>query len=165
MGEGKSFLEAPGHSEFSRASLDSYGSSLRVADDDGIRILIVEDHEAARRGIRLVLSRRQGIQVVGEAGTGEEAIRMAQELHPDIILLDIGLPGLSGIDVANTLRRAAPELRIIFVSQHNSPLLAKEALLTGAFGYVVKSDAALDLLPAIDAVHQGYTFISRGMSR
>jgi two-component system NarL family response regulator len=126
-----------------------------------IRLLVVDDHEVARRDIRSVLSEHHDIEVVGEIGNGEEAVNKVQDLHPDVILLDISLPGISGIEAANSIRQLAPASRIIFVSQHDSPLIAKDALLTGASGYVVKSDAALDLWLAIEAVHSGHTFISR----
>jgi DNA-binding NarL/FixJ family response regulator len=131
------------------------------AEMDRIRLLVVDDHEVARRDIRSFLSEHHDIEVVGEIGNGEEAVNKVQDLHPDVILLDISLPGISGIEAANSIRQLAPASRIIFVSQHDSPLIAKDALLTGASGYVVKSDAALDLWPAIEAVHSGHTFISR----
>ncbi len=128
---------------------------------DPIRLVLVDDHEVARRGLRSVLADDPSIEVIGESDTGEAAIDRVRELHPDVVLLDITLPGISGIEAANSIRQISPESRIIFVSQHDSPLIAKDALLTGAFGYVVKSDAGLDLLPAIEAVHAGHTFVSR----
>ncbi len=126
-----------------------------------IRIVLVDDHEVARRGIRSVLKSDPKLEVVGEAANGEDAIKTVEELHPDIVLLDISLPGISGIDVAPGIREASPKSKIIFVSQHTSVPLAKDALRGGAYGYVVKSDAGLDLLPAIEAVHEGRTFVSR----
>ena len=123
-----------------------------------IRILLVDDHEVARRGIRSVLKSDPKLEVVGEAANGEEAIRMTEELRPDIVLLDISLPGISGIDAAPAIQEASPQSRIIFVSQHTSIPLAKDALRRGAFGYVVKSDAGLDLLSAIETVHEGALF-------
>jgi len=126
-----------------------------------IRLLVVDDHKRARRDIRSVLSTHHDIEVVGEADTGEEAVKRVRELHPDVVLLDISLPGISGIEAANTMRETAPESRVIFVSQYDSPLIAKDALLTGACGYVVKSDAAKDLWPAIEAAFRGHTFLSR----
>jgi DNA-binding NarL/FixJ family response regulator len=128
-----------------------------------IRIVVVDDHEVARRGIRSVLKSDPNLEVVGEAASGEDAIKTVEELHPDIVLLDISLPGISGIDVAPGIRKASPESRIIFVSQHTSVPLARDALRRGAYGYVVKSDAGLDLLPAIEAVYEGRTFVSRSL--
>ena len=126
-----------------------------------IRILVVDDHEIARRGIRSVLRGNANIEIVGEAADGEQGIRLAGELHPDIVLLDVSLPGMSGMEAAPAIRTASPNSRIIFVSQHISRTLAEKALKEGASGYVVKSDAGLDLLPAVQAVREGHTFISR----
>ena len=126
-----------------------------------IRIVLVDDHEVARRALRSVLRANPNIEVAGEATEGKEALKKVGELKPDIVLLDIGLPDMSGIEVAPGIRSISPESRIIFVSQHISIPLAKDALRGGAFGYVVKSDAGLDLLPAIEAAHAGRTFVSR----
>jgi DNA-binding NarL/FixJ family response regulator len=126
-----------------------------------IRIVLVDDHEVARRALRSVLRTNPNIEVVGEAAEGKEALRKVEELHPDIVLLDISLPDMSGIEVAPGIRNVSPESRIIFVSQHISIPLAKDALRGGAYGYVVKSDAGLDLLAAIDAAHEGKSFVSR----
>jgi DNA-binding NarL/FixJ family response regulator len=126
-----------------------------------IRIVLVDDHEVARRALRSVLRSNPNLEVVGEAAEGKEALKKVEELRPDIVLLDIGLPDMSGIDVAPGIRSVSPESRIIFVSQHISIPLAKDALQRGAYGYVVKSDAGLDLLPAIEAAHEGNSFVSR----
>jgi DNA-binding NarL/FixJ family response regulator len=126
-----------------------------------IRIVVVDDHEVARRGIRSVLSGNPDVEVVCETADGEEAVDKARELRPDIVLMDISLPGISGIEAARNIRRVSPESRIIFVSQHDSVRVAKDALSVGAMCYVVKSDAGRDLLPAIEACQQGRTFVSR----
>jgi DNA-binding NarL/FixJ family response regulator len=140
----------------------SHGSAHEIEMEmDRIRVLVVDDHERARHDVRSVLANHRNIEVIEEINNGEEAIKKVRDLHPDIVLLDISLPRISGIEVANTLRQMALGSRIIFVSQHDSPLIAKDALLTGAYGYVVKADIALDLLAAIKTVHEGHTFISR----
>lgn len=126
-----------------------------------IKVLVVDDHELARRGIRAVLSNDASLDVVCEAADGEQAIKGAAEFHPTIILLDITLPGMSGIEAARRIRVVSPKSRIIFVSQHDSIQIARDALSVGAQGFVVKSDAGLDLLDAIQTVHQGRQFISR----
>ena len=128
-----------------------------------IRVLVVDDHEIARRGIRSVLSGDASLDVVWEAADGEEAVRRAAEFHPGIILLDITLPRMSGIQAARRIRIVSPESRIIFLSQHDSVQIAKDALRAGAEGYVVKSDAGLDLLAAIQAVYEGRQFVSRSL--
>jgi DNA-binding NarL/FixJ family response regulator len=134
---------------------------LKTIHMSSIRLLLVDDHEAVRRGIRSVLAGNPNIQVVGEAADGEEAVKRATELHPEIILLDISLPGISGIEAARGIRKVSPESLIVFVSQHDSIRIARDALLDGASGYVVKSDAGRDLLNAIEAAQMGRTFVSR----
>lgn len=129
-----------------------------------IRIVLVDDHEVARRALRSVLRTNPNLQVMGEASEGKEAVKKVEELKPDIVLLDIGLPDMSGIEVASGIRSLSPESRIIFVSQHISIPLAKDALRGGAYGYVVKSDAGLDLLAAIEATYAGRTFVSRTLN-
>jgi DNA-binding NarL/FixJ family response regulator len=130
-----------------------------------IRIVLVDDHEIARRAVRSVLNSNPKLEIVGEAAEGKEAIKKVGELRPDIVLLDISLPDISGIEAAPQIRAISPESRIIFVSQHTSSSLAQDAVQGGAYGYVVKSDAGLDLLTAIDEAHQGRTFISRTLQR
>jgi len=126
-----------------------------------IRVLLVDDHEVARRGIRSVLSSDANLNVVAETADGEEAVKKAKELHPAIVLLDISLPGISGIQAARQIRAVSPDSRIIFLSQHDSIQIARDALSVGAHAYVVKSDAGRDLLTAIEAAKEGRTFVSR----
>jgi DNA-binding NarL/FixJ family response regulator len=126
-----------------------------------IRVLLVDDHEVARRGIRSVLSSDANLNVVAETADGEEAVKKAKELHPAIVLLDISLPGISGIQAARQIQVVSPDSRIIFLSQHDSIQIAKDALSVGAHAYVVKSDAGRDLLTAIEAANEGRTFVSR----
>jgi DNA-binding NarL/FixJ family response regulator len=126
-----------------------------------IQVLLVEDHEVARKGIRSVLSGDANLKIVGEVSQGEEAVKKAQELKPKIVLLDISLPGISGIQAARQIKANCPDCLIIFLSQHDSLQIARDALSIGAQGYVVKSDAGRDLLTAIDTVLEGKTFVSR----
>ena len=100
------------------------------------------------------------MQIVGEASDGLEAVRQAEELKPDLILLDIGLPTLNGIEAARQIRSLAPESKIIFLTQESSADVVREALSLGAWGYVVKARAGSDLLPAVEAVLLGKQFIS-----
>ena len=126
-----------------------------------IRVLLVDDHEVARRGLRTVLASDADLDIVSEAVNGEEGVKRAAELQPSIILLDIGLPGINGIQAARQMRVLSPESRIIFLSQHDSIQIAKDALSAGGHGYVVKSDAGRDLLQAIRTVFAGRLFVSR----
>ena len=124
------------------------------------RILITDDYTDWRRQVRIVLQARPEWQVISEASDGLEAVGKAQDLKPDIILLDIGLPKLNGIEAARQMRQVSPSSKIIFLSQNNNLDIVRAALGTGALGYVRKIDARRELLPAVDAVLRGEQFIS-----
>jgi DNA-binding NarL/FixJ family response regulator len=130
-----------------------------------VRILMVDDHDVVRRGIRSVLSAECDWEVVGEAAAGMDAIRKAEELKPDLVLLDISLPDMSGIDVAPRIRQASPDSKILFLSQHDSIQVANEALKTGARGFVAKADAARELPGAIRTVLTGNIFLSERLTK
>ena len=125
-----------------------------------IRILLVDDVEAWRRFARLKFQTNPNWQVIGEVSDGLDAVRQARELKPDLILLDVGLPTLNGIETARRIRELCPTCRILFMSENDSWDLAEAALGTGAGGYIVKSDAATELLPAMIAVLEGKPFVS-----
>jgi len=125
---------------------------------------MVDDFEPFRRFACSTLGRRPELQVTGEASDGLEAVQKAQELKPDLILLDIGLPTLNGIEVARQVRKLAPKSKIIFLTQESSADVMQEALSLGAWGYVVKTMAAIHLLAAVDAVLEGSQFVSGGLS-
>jgi DNA-binding NarL/FixJ family response regulator len=127
-----------------------------------LRVLVVDDFEAWRRFVCSVLSKNPELQVIGEATDGLEAVQKAEELQPDLILLDVGLPSLNGIDAARRIRNIAPESKIIFLSQESSPEMVQEALSLGAWGYVVKGMAGADLLAAVETVLEGGQFVSGG---
>jgi len=129
-----------------------------------IRIVVVEDYEPYRLFVCSTLQKQSELQVIGVADDGLEAVRMAQQLEPDLILLDIGLPTLNGIEAARRIQRVSPKSRIVFVSENRSPEIAWEALNTGAGGYVVKSDAANELLPAVKAILEGRRFVSSSLA-
>jgi DNA-binding NarL/FixJ family response regulator len=127
-----------------------------------VRVFVVDDFEPFRRFICSALGKRQELQVICEGADGQEAVQKAGELRPDLILLDIGLPTLTGIEAARKIRKLAPKSKIIFVSQESSPDVVQEALNVGARGYVFKTRAASDLLAAVEAVLEGRHFVSRG---
>ena len=133
-------------------------------ETSSVRVLVVEDSEPFRRFICSTLEKRPEFQVVGKVVDGLEAIEKAEELQPDLILLDIGLPSLNGIEAARRMRKVSPESKIVFVSQESSPDLVQEALRTGACGYIVKSDAGKELLGAIETVRRGNHFVGRRFS-
>jgi DNA-binding NarL/FixJ family response regulator len=117
-----------------------------------IRILVVDDFEQIRQFVCAALGKRQDLQVVGEASDGLEAIQRAVELKPDLILMDIGLPSLNGIEAARQIRELVPKSKIIFVSQESSADMVQEAMDLGASGYIVKAKAGSELLEAIEDV-------------
>lgn len=128
-----------------------------------ICILVVDDFEPFRDIVRDVIGASPhlpALRVICEATNGLEAVKKAEQLRPDIVLLDIALPELNGIQAARNIRNNAPECKLLFVSQHRSPVLVREALSTGAHGYVLKSAVAFELLPALLAVSTNKQFIS-----
>ena len=133
-------------------------------DKSSIRVLVVEDYEPWRRYFSTALQKQPELQVIGEVSDGLEAVQKAEELQPDLILLDIGLPTLNGIEAARRIRKVSPASRILFVSENRSADIAEEALSTGASGYLVKSDTGSELLPAVKAVLEGKRFISASLA-
>ncbi len=129
-----------------------------------VRVFVVEDYEPFRRFICSTLKKRPGLRVVGEVSDGLEAVKKAEELQPDLIVLDIGLPTINGIEAARRIRKLCPESKILFVSQESSADVVQEALRSGARAYVVKTHAGSELLAAVEAVCQGRKFVSRGIS-
>lgn len=122
-------------------------------------MLVVEDFAPFLQFISMTLATRPDLQVVCEVSDGLEAVQKAVELRPDLILLDIGLPGLNGIEAARQIRKLVPESKIIFLTQESSPDVVQEAFKLGAWGYVVKASAASDLLAAVEAVISGKPFL------
>jgi len=125
-----------------------------------VRVLVAEDFVPYRRFTCSTLTSLCGLQVVGEASDGLEAIQKAVELRPDLIVLDIGLPSLNGIEAAREIRNLVPESKIIFLTQECSADVVQLAFSVGARAYVAKSNAVADLLAAVDAVLLGMTFVS-----
>jgi len=128
-----------------------------------IRILLVDDHPIVRQGLRTLLEGRPGWEVIGEASDGVEAVDQAGALKPDVMVLDVTMPRMNGLEACRLIRQKAPGVEILFVTQHDSPQMMREALDAGARGYVVKSNAARDLLEAVEAVseHRAFTALNR----
>jgi len=133
-------------------------------DKSPIRVLIVEDFEPFRAFVTSTLAQHPEFQVIGELSDGLEAVAAAAELHPDLILLDIGLPSLNGIAAARRIREHSPQSKILFVSGNQFSDIVEEALSIGAAGYLVKSDAGRQLLIAMGAVLQGKHYLSSSLS-
>jgi DNA-binding NarL/FixJ family response regulator len=128
-----------------------------------VRILVVDDFAPWRRFVSSMLEKRPEWQVVCEVSDGLEAVRKAEELQPDLILLDISLPRLNGIEAARQIRNVAAKSKILFLSQESSVDVAQEALSSGAWGYIIKAHAGSELLAAVEAVTQGKPFLSAGL--
>jgi DNA-binding NarL/FixJ family response regulator len=129
-------------------------------ENSPVRILLVEDFEPFRNLIRILLEGKPHLQIIAEVADGQEAVRQAAELKPALILLDIGLPSLNGLDVARQVRELSPDSKILFVTQESSPEFGQETLSLGASGFVTKTRVANDLVLAIEAVLSGGTFVS-----
>jgi DNA-binding NarL/FixJ family response regulator len=127
-----------------------------------VRVLVVDDYEPWRRFVCSVLQKQPELEIVGEVADGLAAVQKAGELHPDVILLDIGLPSLNGIEAAHRISKLVPGAAILFVSQDNDEDVIAAALSNGAKGYVLKLNASSELLPALAAVLRGEHFLSTG---
>ncbi len=125
-----------------------------------LQILIADDHEVARKGIRSLLEDRPGWQVCGEAKDGREAVDMAAQLDPDVLLLDIGMPNLNGLDAARQILAIKPDARILILTIHDSEQVVREVLAAGARGFLLKSDAGRDLVAAVEALQNRRTFFT-----
>jgi DNA-binding NarL/FixJ family response regulator len=132
----------------------------KAATRRSLKILVVEDHETVRKQICELLTSHPGLEVICEAANGLDGVREAEKNQPDIVLLDISMPALGGIEAAVRIRRVAAKSRIVFLSQHESEKIAQAALATGGLAYVVKSAAATDLIPAVLAAAEGKSFVS-----
>ena len=128
--------------------------------EPAIRLLLVDDHPVVREGLRSWLGAHPQLQVIGEAASGEEALRQARRLRPDLVLLDINLPGLIGLETAARLRRVAPAARVIILTVHAGREYLAQVPRSGARGYVLKDASPAELVRAIAAGHRGATFFS-----
>jgi two-component system, NarL family, response regulator NreC len=126
----------------------------------GIRVLLADDHGIVRKGLRFLLERQQNIEIVGEAGDGREAVRLAEEMRPDVVIIDIAMPLLNGIEATAQMVKRNPDLGVIILSVHSDEDYLLSALNAGARGYLLKDSAEGDLLRAIQAVHKGAPFFS-----
>ena len=124
-----------------------------------MRLLLVDDHEVVRSGLRMLLDSEQDVQIVGEAGTAEEALRAVQELEPDVVLMDIGLPDLSGIEAATRIREIRPQVAVVALTIHEDKEYFFRMLDAGASGYVPKRAAPEELLTAIRAAAKGEVYL------
>ena len=130
-----------------------------------IRILIADDHGVLRAGLHALLNAEPDLEVVGEAADGHEALRLAGELRPDIVLLDLVMPGLGGIEVARQLKKSLPDTRTLILTVHEDVGLLREAIQAGAAGYLIKRAVESELINAIHAVGRGDLYVHPAMTR
>src|SRR3954465_4862619 len=130
-----------------------------------IRVVIAEDHRMVRELLAALLAREADVAVVGEAGNGREAIDMALKLRPDLLVLDVGLPEIDGIEVARRLRASQPGLKLLALSIYGEERFVQAMLNAGASGYLLKTSAVTELVQAIRAVMQGELYVSRDLAR
>jgi RNA polymerase sigma factor (sigma-70 family) len=128
--------------------------------DSGLRVVIADDHTVVRQGIRGVLEGIEGLEVVGEAGDGDEALELTRELKPDVVVLDVNMPGRTGLEVAVALRDEGVGARVLMLSMHDDPEYVLQAVRAGADGYVLKDVAPSELRDAVKAVHEGREYFT-----
>jgi DNA-binding NarL/FixJ family response regulator len=125
-----------------------------------LRILVVDDHAVVRRGVRSLLESRQGWDVCGEATTGRDAVEQSRRLRPDVVVMDLSLPELNGLDATRQILKDAPETEVLVLTMHQSEELARDVLQAGARGYVLKSDADENLIAAVENLQQHKPFLT-----
>ena len=130
-----------------------------------VRVLLADDHQLIRSGIRLMLEREPDLGVVGEASDGREAVALAKSLRPDVVIMDIGMPNLNGIEAAGQMTKENPELAIMILSMHPDETYVLRALKAGARGYLLKDSAEADLIKAVHVVAGGKSFFSPAVSK
>ncbi len=124
-----------------------------------LRILLVEDHELVREGVRVLVGTQADMEVVGEAGDGRTAIRLAEELRPDVVVMDISMPDMNGLQATEKLKRLRPEIKILTLTRHTDVGFLQQLLGAGASGYILKQSASTELLSAIRAVASGGNYL------
>jgi len=125
-----------------------------------LRILVVDDHAVVRRGVRSLLESHKGWEVCGEATTGRDAVEQSRRLRPDVVVMDLSLPGLNGLDATRQILKDAPDTEVLVLTMHRSEELARDVLQAGARGYVLKSDADANLIMAVDSLRQHKPFLT-----
>ena len=130
-----------------------------------VRILVADDHGVLRAGLAALLGTEPGFEVVGEAASGEEALRLAAEKKPDVVLLDVEMPGMGGVEAMKILRQRLPGTRVLFLTMHEDAALARQALLAGASGYIVKRAIESELVGAIHAVCRDEVYVHPALTR
>ena len=129
-----------------------------------IRVMLADDHAVVRQGFRLILAAQPDMEIVGEAGNGREAVELAEKLQPDVVVMDVAMPELNGIEATRRLARQSPRSRVLALSMHKDSVYVREILRAGARGYLLKDAIDRDLLAAVRAVASGEGYLSPGVS-
>ncbi len=132
---------------------------------ENVRILLVDDHAVLRDGVRMVLESQPGFQVVGTTENGQDAVRLVEDLKPDIAVLDIAMPEMNGLDATRAIRQCCPDTQVVILSMHEGEEYLREALRAGAAGYVLKRAAAKELVGAIQRVRHGESYLDPALTR
>lgn len=130
-----------------------------------VHILLADDHEVVRKGLRALLETQPGWKVIGEATDGREAVDKAQSMHPDVAIVDIGMPSLNGLEATRQIVKKAPRTRVLVLTMHDTNPLIQQVVKAGARGYVLKSDVASDLVSAVEALTRDQTFFTSKVSQ
>lgn len=128
------------------------------------RILLADDHAVVRQGFRMILGAQADMEIVGEAGNGREAVTMSEQLKPDVVVMDVAMPELNGIEATRRVTEANPHTRVLALSMHKDSVYVREILRAGARGYLLKDSVDVDLLAAVRAVAKGEGYLSPGVS-
>jgi len=129
------------------------------------RVLLAEDHTIVRKGLCALLDAEPGIEVIGEAQDGREALLKAEQLHPDIVLMDISMPGLNGLEATRQIKKRFPEVKVLILTVHSDEEYIRQILQAGASGYLVKQAAPQELISAIEAIQSGESYLSPSVSK
>jgi len=130
-----------------------------------LKLLLADDHEIVRQGLRSMLEAQRDCVVVGEAADGRQAVAMTKELNPDIVILDIGMPSLNGLEAARQILKIRPQTKVLILTMHESDSVIREVLDAGARGYILKTDAGRDLVSAVESLRRNKTFFTSRVSQ
>jgi DNA-binding NarL/FixJ family response regulator len=130
-----------------------------------LRLLLADDHEIVRQGLRSMLQGQRDCEVVGEAVDGRQAVAMTKELNPDVVILDIGMPALNGLEATRHILKMRPQTKVLILTMHESDSMIREVLDAGARGYILKTDAGRDLVTAVDSLRRNKTFFTSRVSQ
>lgn len=150
---------------FSAEPAEASGAHQKTSRPKAIRVLLVDDHPVVRKGVAACLAQQNNIRVIGEAGDGEEAVRKAKELEPDLVLMDIDMPRMDGLAAAELLRKENPRIKVLILSMHTQTDFVMRILKSGARGYILKAAPPAELIKAIESVHAGESFFSPDVAR